>query len=82
MTKAMFEQVSAEYIAEYIAERLGIRYCGKQLDVYFLYNDDHVTGGSFAVRPNDHCLDGVRGALESLRKTFSEAEQVNENKAV
>ena len=73
MTSPAFAQASAEYIAE----RLGIRFVGMQFD-HFLYNDDHVTGGSFAVRPNDHCLDGVRVALETLRKTFT----VNENKAV
>ena len=68
MTAPAFRTASAEYIAE----SLGVRYCGMQFG-YYLYNDDHVTGGSFTVAPSDNCLDGVASALGTLRKNFNKA---------
>lgn len=47
----------------------GVRYCGRMFDVYDLYNDDKVTGGSFVV-PLGSDTKTVIEALERKRKEF------------
>ena len=56
-------------MSQKIADALGIRYCGVQLDTYAMYNDDNVCGGSFCV-PLVHDSKDVANALVAKRKEF------------
>lgn len=57
------------------ANELGVRYCGVVNDhrgqpIGFLFNDDNVTGGSFAVLDCVFSADETKSALERLRESF------------
>jgi hypothetical protein len=60
---------------EFLSRLCKVRYCGAITDkdggiVGYLFNDDEVTGGSFAVEPHDMNTDAVLDALKGLRKAF------------